>query len=329
MSINRTTLTRPRRLGSSELLVSPIGLGCWQFSGGHGWAGRYWPALDPSTELEIVRESLEGGVTWFDTAEAYGGGRSERALVRALRTLEQKPGSVTIATKWMPFFRAARSLVSTIDTRTANLDGYPIDLYQIHAPMSLSNIPAQMRAMSALMQDGRIRSVGVSNFSADQLRKAYRALRDEGFTLATNQVRFSLLDRQIEDNGVLETARELGVTIIAYSPLAQGLLTGKFHRSPELLDKIEGTRKWMGAFRPKRLGQTAPLVAELERIAASYEVTPAEVALNWVISVHGDAVVAIPGASKPDQARLNARAQSFELTADEVRRLSQVSREVG
>jgi aryl-alcohol dehydrogenase-like predicted oxidoreductase len=259
MTTNQETRIKSRRLGSSHLQVSPIGLGCWQFSGGHGMAGRYWPALDPSIELEIVRESLAGGVTWFDTAEAYGGGNSERALASALHTLEQAPGSVVVATKWRPFFRTARSLLSTIGTRQESLDGYPIDLYQIHAPMSLSSIPAQMRVLAALLREGKVRQVGVSNFSASQLRQAQSALQEQGYSLVSNQVRFNLLDRRIEDNGVLEAAQELGVSIIAYSPLAQGLLTAKFHDKPELLERITGPRKWMGALTPRRLEETRPL----------------------------------------------------------------------
>jgi len=320
--------TRLRRLGESDLRVSPIGLGCWQFSGGQGLAGSYWPALPEERELEIVRASLAGGVNWFDTAEAYGGGSSERALAWALRTLEQRPGDAVVATKWRPFFRTARSILRTIGERLDSLEGYPIDLHQIHAPMSLSSIPAQMRAMAVLLREGRIRSVGVSNFSASQLAVAHRSLQDEGFALVSNQVRFSLLDRSIESNGVLDTARELGISIIAYSPLAQGLLTGKFHANPELLESVTGVRKWLRALRPRRLEETAPLITELERMAAAYGVTAAEVALNWVVSVHGNAVVAIPGASTPAQARLNARAQGFRLTDAEIRRLSEISRSV-
>jgi aryl-alcohol dehydrogenase-like predicted oxidoreductase len=330
MSTNQTTKTALRRLGSSDLRVSPIGLGCWQFSGGQGGlAGRYWPALDPSTELEIVRESLAGGITWFDTAEAYGGGNSERALAWTLHTLEQRPGSVVVATKWRPFFRTARSLLTSIDARQQSLGGYPIDLYQIHAPMSLSSVPAQMRALASLLREGKVRQVGVSNFSASQMRRAQAALREEGYALVSNQVRFNLLDRRIEDNGVLEAARELGMSVIAYSPLAQGLLTGKFHENPGLLEKLTGPRKWMGSINRKRLEETAGLVEELRRIAAAHEVTPAEAALNWVIRVHGESIVAIPGASKPSQARLNARAQSFALSDEEVHRLSDASRRAG
>src|SRR5512139_2093285 len=114
-----------RRLGKSDLMVSAIGLGCWQFAKGKGLTGNYWEALPDEEIQEIVRISLEAGINWFDTAEAYGNGQSERALSGALRSLGGKPEDILIATKWRPFFRTAKSIVETIDTRLTALCGYP------------------------------------------------------------------------------------------------------------------------------------------------------------------------------------------------------------
>jgi aryl-alcohol dehydrogenase-like predicted oxidoreductase len=314
-----------RRLGKTDIEISPIGLGCWQFSGGHGLVGRYWPVLDRATVRAIVEGSLEAGVSWFDTAEAYGGGESERALTEALRELGRKPGEVVLATKWMPFLRTARSITRTIDRRREALGEYPIDLYQIHNPYSLSSIEAQLREMAALAREGRIRAIGVSNFSEEQMRRAHRLLAEEGIPLASNQVRYSLLHREIESNGVLEAARELGVTIIAYSPLAQGLLAGAYHDDPQRIRERPGMRKHLKAFRPEELERTRPLIEELRWIAAAHETSPAEVALSWLLSAHGEAVVTIPGASSAEQARRNARAMDLRLSEEEIEKLAQRS----
>jgi aryl-alcohol dehydrogenase-like predicted oxidoreductase len=276
----------------------------------------------------VVKAALGKGISWFDTAEAYGKGRSEQALSAALKSLGVAPGAVVVATKWFPFFRTAASIGRTIGDRLAFLGGYPIDLHQIHQPMSFSPIPAQMREMAKLLKAGKVRSIGVSNFSARQMEEAHAALAAQGIPLASNQVRYSLLDRGIERNGILDSARKLGVTIIAYSPLAQGLLTGKFHDRPELAAKISGPRKLMGAYKPGKLARIAPLVDELQSIGRAYGVSAGVVALNWLVNAYGEAVVAIPGASKPSQAEESALAMGFRLTDAEMARIDERSRAV-
>lgn len=314
-----------RRLGKSDLMVSPIGLGCWQFSRQKGLGGKYWPFLEESEILKIVRVSLEGGINWFDTAEAYGMGESERALSEALRKLDKSEDEAIIATKWMPLFRRAKSIIKTIDKRIQSLNNYPIDLYQIHQPLSFSPIKAQMRAMAQLVHERKVLYIGISNFSAKKMRKAHDELSSLGLQLISNQVRYSLLDRRIETNGILDTARELGVSIIAYSPLAQGILSGKFHDNPGLIRKRSGYRKYMGAFRLKGLERSRGVVEALKELAEKYRVTPAQIALNWVINFCGDAVVAIPGATSSTQAMDNTGSMKFKLTADDLHHLDEVS----
>ncbi len=315
-----------RELGATGIRVTPIGLGCWQFSGGQGLAGRYWPALPKDTVDDIVGASLDGGIDWFDTAEAYGSGRSETALSTALRAAGREPGSVVIATKWLPVLRTARSIGRTLEQRLEHLSPFGIDLHQIHIGFgALSTKRAQVTAMAELARAGRIRAVGVSNFTARAMRGAARVLERHGLPLASNQVRYSLLDRGIEARGVLDTARELGVTIIAYSPLAQGLLSGKFHDDPQRLEQLEGPRRRLRPFRPRGLRKSAPVVAALRSIADAHGVTPAQVALRWLVQAHPHVVV-IPGASKVAQARENAAALDLELTGHEVRTLDEVSR---
>ncbi len=253
-------MIEPRRLGRTDIAVSAIGLGCWQFSQGRGFLGAFWPVLPQETVNRIVAVSLAGGITWFDTAESYGDGLSETALAAALTAAGKRNGDVVVASKWRPFFRTAASIRNTIGTRLDRLLPFGIDLHQIHHPFAFASIAAQMHAMADLVEAGRIRSVGVSNCSAAAMRTAHGALASRGIPLATNQVRYSLADRRIEKNGVLETARELGITIIAYSPLAQGILTGKFHRDPALIRSRPGPRRWMSTFRHGGLGRSRPLV---------------------------------------------------------------------
>jgi len=315
-----------RPLGRSAIAVSPIGLGCWQFSEGGGLGGSYWPALPVETENCIVAVSLAAGINWFDTAELYGAGRSETALARALVAAGKKNGDVVIATKWMPLFRTAASLKDTIGERRARLAPFDIDLHQVHQPFALATTRSQMDAMADLVAAKQIRAVGVSNFSARRMRTADAVLAARGIPLVSNQVRYSLLDRRIETNGILAAATELGITIIAYSPLAQGILSGKYHRDPDLIRTRSGPRKWMPAFRRHGLEKSRPLVAALEEIAIAHDATASQVALNWLLRVHGEAVVVIPGATSVAQAEENARAQGFTLSDGEISRLDEVSR---
>jgi aryl-alcohol dehydrogenase-like predicted oxidoreductase len=312
-----------RRLGRTEIEITPIGLGTWQFSEAQSIHRFIWSRLEPKVTEEIVAAALAGGINWFDTAEAYGGGRSERSLARALIVAGKHNRDVVIATKWQPVLRRAGSIRRTIDQRLKNLSPFGIDLHQVHNPASFSSVEAEMEAMADLVLQGKIRAVGVSNFSAERMRRAHTALARRGIPLASNQVKYSLLDRRIEGNGVLDAAKELGVTIIAYSPLEMGLLTGKFHRDGDLLKSRPIGRRF--SLR-RKIERSRPLVAALEEIAAGHGVTAAQVALNWLVNAHGDTLVAIPGASKPAHAQESAGAMAFALASEEVSRLGDLTR---
>ena len=318
---NQITL---RSLGKSDIKITPIGLGCWQFSKRGNLAGKFWPFLEDELIQDIIRISLQGGINWFDTAEAYGHGASEKILAKSLVALGKKPGDVLIATKWWPMFRFASNIIKTIDVRLDCLNPFPIDLYQVHQPYGFSSEVKEMEAMAKLVQAKKIKQVGVSNFSASKLRSAWETLQKSGINLLSNQVQYSLLSRKIETNGVLDTAKELGITIIAYSPLAQGLLTGKFHDNPELLKNI-GYRKHFSMFKPKGLEKSRPVTEMLKKLAMKYGVTASQVALNWLIHFHGDTVVAIPGATKARHAEENIGTMKFKLSPEDMRLLDEVS----
>ena len=322
------------QLGATNLQVSPVGLGTWQFSRSTGLAGRYWAAIPQETVAEIVRVSLEGGINWFDTAEVYGNGASEQSLAEALAKIGAERDDYVIADKWFPAFRTAGSIRKTFPAREQALAAIVvdpaarpnIDLHQIHQPLSLSSIDKQAAEMGHLVKDGLVRAVGVSNFNEKRMRQAHTRLAAMGVPLASNQMRYSLIDREIERNGVLDAAKELGVSIIAYSPLSQGILTGRFHEGEDI-KQSHGPRKWLGRFKPRGLAATRPLVDRLRAVAADHGCTPAQVALAWTVQMHGTHMVAIPGASSPSQAGSNAGALQVELSTDELADLDQAGRD--
>jgi aryl-alcohol dehydrogenase-like predicted oxidoreductase len=317
-----TIATRP--LGKSGLQVTPIGLGVMEFSGGGSLLGHAFPIMTQGQKNAVIQTALDGGINWFDTAEIYGGGVSESSLASGLKAAGKQPGDVVIATKWSPILRTARNIPVTINDRLRFLGGFPVDLYYIHQPVSFSSPEAEMDAMAGLVEAGKIRSVGISNFNVARMLRAHAALEKHGLHLATNQVRYSLVDRRIETNGTLEAARELGVAITAYTPLGSGLLSGKYHKDPGLLKKKSFF--WRGRIQ-RYMEASRPLVTALEEIGQKYQATPAQVALNWVIWFNGELVVTIPGATTTRQAAENAAAMRFRLTDDELARLDELSRE--
>ena len=313
-----------RNLGKTGLRVTPIGLGVMQFSGGAGLFGKAFPILTQEEKTAIVKMALDRGINWFDTAQLYGFGRSEESLSNALKILGVKDEEVIIATKWLPLLRTARNIPRSIEDRLRYLNGYTIDLYMVHQPWSFSSPEAEMDAFADLVEAGKIRTVGVSNFSPERMRRAQDALAKRGLSLAVNQVEYSLIQRKIETDGTLETARDLGISIVAYTPLGYGLLTGIYHQKPELLES-------KSSFRRSRLERmiepSRPLVEALIEIAEKHAVTPAQVALNWLVTRHGEIVVTIPGASKVQQVEDNSGAMYFELTVEEADRIDRLSQQ--
>ena len=311
-----------RSLGKTDIQVSPIGLGVMDFSGGGGWIGRAFPIIPQEEKTAIVKAALEGGINWFDTAELYGKGVSERSLSNALKALGKSDGEVVIGTKWFPLFRTARNIPRTIQERIKYLDGYSIDLYMVHQPIGFSSPEAEMDAMANLVEAGKIRSVGVSNFNPERMRRAHKALAKRELPLAVNQIHYSLLHREIETDGTLETAKELGVTIVAYSPLAWGLLSGKYHKNPDLLQ----SKRFFYRRRIQRyLESSRPLINALSEIAEKHNATPSQVALNWLVNFNGETVVAIPGAKKAHQSEESAGALHFKLSKDEMEQIDELS----
>jgi len=312
-----------RQLGRTGMEITPIGIGCWQFAEGKGFDRFVYDCVPQETTEAIIETALKAGINWFDTAEAYGWGRSERGLARALEQAGAKDEDVLIATKWFPVMRTADSIRKTIVERMRCLSPYSIDLFQIHQPIALSSISAQMEAMADLVKLGLIRSAGVSNFHGAQMRKAHAELAKFDLPLASNQVKVSLLNRRIETNGQLKAAMDLGMTIIAWSPLEMGLLTGKFHEDPGLLaSRPAGRRMVMRAL----IERSRDLIAILIDIAEANGVSAAVVALSWLVNFYGETVVAIPGATKVRQAEQNIMANELKLNEKEMARIDEASK---
>jgi aryl-alcohol dehydrogenase-like predicted oxidoreductase len=308
-------------LGKSDLVVSRLGIGAMTWGDAIGLA-RFHPAkmayggahgLDE--ERRALEASLAGGVTLFDTAAMYAGGASERRLGE-LATGK----NALIATKFPPSIRSrTKDMPQALEDSLARLGRRSVDLYQHHFPSGRVAIPELMALMADAVEAGKVRAVGVSNYSAAQMRQAHDALARRGIPLASNQVEYSLLHRQPEVDGVLDACRELGVTLIAYQPLAGGALTGKYLGG----ERPRGLRRFMPYFRKTRQEELTRVVSLLREIGQRYGKNPAQVALRWLIE--NPIVLPIPGAKNGKQAADNAGALAFSLTADEVEALSQAT----
>ena len=315
------TQTRPQTiaLGPGGPIIPALGVGTWAWGDSLFWS--YGQEYGVDQVRQAFQASLEAGVNFFDTAEIYGLGESEKLLGRFMQETEQP---VQIATKYFPLpWRFGPQAVA--DALTASLKRLQVAnilLYQVHWPFDfLMGQKTLMNALADEVKQGRITAVGVSNYSAKQMRAAHQLLAERGIPLAVNQVQYSLLARQIETNGVLPTARELGIAVLAYCPLAQGLLTGKY--SFKNYQRPTGARRIDPRFSKNGLVKIELVVKTLQQIGRKYERTCAQIALNWLIAQGG--VAPIPGAKNAEQARQNAAALGWEMTAAEKEQLSLVT----
>jgi aryl-alcohol dehydrogenase-like predicted oxidoreductase len=275
----------------------------------------YGPSHGAEEEERALQVSLAAGVNLVDTAAMYSNGASERRVGELARGKD-----VLIATKFPPSpFSSAESFPKAHEDSLARLGRSTIDLYQIHFPSRRLSIPKLMNLMAEAVEAGRVRAVGVSNYSAAEMRLAHAELAKRGIPLASNQVEYSLLHRKPEEDGVLDACRELGVTLIAYSPLAMGALTGKYSS----MSRASGLRRFLPIFRGKAIEAIQPVVELLREIGRRYSKSPSQVALRWL--VENEQVLPIPGAKNGRQAAENAGALSFSLTPEEVEALSQAS----
>jgi aryl-alcohol dehydrogenase-like predicted oxidoreductase len=307
-------------LGQNGPAVTPLCIGTWAWGDKLFWS--YGKDYGSEQLQAAFNAALQAGINFFDTAEVYGLGLSEKFLAQFMHQTDKQ---VQIATKFGPFpWRfTAESVADALTQSLKRLEVNRVTLYQVHWPFTF--FMSQQTLMNALadeVEQGRIAAVGVSNYSASQMQEAHQILAKRGVPLAVNQVRYSLLTRQIESSGIFNTAGELGVTLLAYSPLAQGLLTGKY--AIEGGETPSGARKLDSRFSQEGLRKIEPVISLLRELGQKHKRTPAQVALNWLIA-QGN-VIPIAGAKTAQQVEQNAGALGWKLTSDEVDQLEQVSR---
>lgn len=295
-----------------------LGVGTWAWGDRLFWG--YGGEYGYSEVKQVFDQSLADGIRLFDTAEVYGQGKSEELLGKFICDLpEDIRQSVIVATKFMPFpWRLGRGSLQRALRGSLKRLGLPrVDLYQVHQPLPPVTPENWMLAMSEMVQAGLIGAVGVSNYDLDWTQRAYDTLIREGIHLASNQVEFSLLDRKIERNGLLKLCKDLGIVVIAYSPLAMGVLTGKYTPA----NPPKGIRG--GRYGRRWLEKVMPLIGLMKKIGADHAgKTVAQVALNWCIC---KGTLPIPGAKNIQQSEQNAGALGWKLSEEEMALLDQAS----
>ena len=305
----------PEKPGAETRFLENIemGLGAWS------WGDRiYWQYGHGYTDDDIAeafRTSMAAGINLVDTAEVYGSGRSEHLLGNFIKTTTQP---VIVATKFFPIpYRFTRkSVVRALRGSLVRLGLERVDLYQLHWPSPVVPIETYVEGLALVFQTGLARNVGVSNYNIEQMQRASKCLAKHAIPLASNQVEYHLLDRTAERSGLLDRCKQMGVRLIAYSPLAMGLLTGKYTAD----NPPAGLRGRKYAAILKDLPSLIALMIEIGK--GHGEKTPGQVALNWIICKGG---LPIPGAKTAAQALQNIGAIGWRLTSEEIKALEAAS----
>ncbi len=291
--------------------IAPLGVGTWAWGDRSTWGmGGYDTALTEPAIAEAWEASLDAGLTLFDTAEVYGKGESERIIGRLLAQDPGRRSSLVLATKFMPSpqkLNVKGAMRAALEASIERLGVEHVDLYQIHGPISLRSKAALAEALAELRRDGLTSAVGVSNYSVAEMEKIHHELARREVPLATNQVEMSLLRRVPDTGGLLDACRRLGVVLLAYSPIGQGRLTGKYSAA----NPPPGKR----GFSAHPMERVDAVVEVVRRIAEGHGRTPSQVALRWLIE---KGTVPIPGAKSAAQATENAGALGWSLTSDDM-----------
>ena len=295
------------RLGKSDLVVSSVGLGTWQWGSRRYWG--YGKSYGKEDVIRIKDKAIELGINLFDTAELYGRGMSEELMGEIM----PKENGIVVATKYWPFRLTSNSVFKSVEKSLHRLSLKTIDLYQVHWSNPTNSLGKLMRNMERLIRDGKIRYIGLSNFSVKGVEEAqsYLSFAD----IVSNQVPYSLISREPERNGLVDYCSRNRIAIIAWSPLEQGLLTGKYR--PGM--KSSGLRRLRPAFSQRNLRKLKPFMDTVEAVSVGHSKTPAQCALNWLL--RRDNVVVIPGASSPKQVEENCGAVGWSMTDEDVQRL--------
>jgi len=312
-----------RTIGHAGLTVNPIGLGCM------GMSFAYGPALSDDEAASLIHQALDAGVDHLDTAEMYGLGDNETKLGKALKA---RRGAVTLATKFGPKLDPETYRPLGVDGSPANvrasiegslkrLQTGTVDLYYLHRMDPDTPIEDTVGEMSRLVEEGKIRAIGLSECSSETLKRAHAV-----HPVTAVQSEYSIFSRDIEDS-VLPAMRALGVGLVAYSPLGRGLLTGRFDAE----SRPEGADDYRSMAQPRfeagNYEANLDLVAEIKAVAEGRGVPPAQIALAWVLA-QGEDIVTIPGTTKMSHLTTNLAAQDIALSDDELARLGALADKV-
>ncbi|XP_059661894.1 uncharacterized oxidoreductase At1g06690, chloroplastic isoform X1 [Cornus florida] len=330
------------KLGGSELKVTRLGIGAWSWGDTSYWNNFEWDDRKMKAAKAAFDTSVDSGITFFDTAEVYGSRfsmgaiNSETLLGRFIKERKERNPEVevAVATKFaaLPWRLGRQSVLTALKDSLCRLGLSSVELYQLHWPGIWGNEGSQgarfngksfsgyIDGLGDAVEQGLVKAVGVSNYSEKRLRNAYEQLSKRGIPLASNQVNYSLIYRIPENNGVKAACDELGITLIAYSPIAQGVLTGKY--TPE--SPPTGPRR--NIYTPEFLTKLQPLINRIMEMGQNYNKTSTQVVLNWLIS-QGN-VVPIPGAKTAEQAEEFAGALGWRLTDEEIEELRSLASQI-
>ncbi|HET7347132.1 MAG TPA: aldo/keto reductase [Acidobacteriaceae bacterium] len=309
-----------RTLGNSDLQLTPIGYGAWAIGGGNWEYG--WGPQDDNDSLRTIEHALDSGINWIDTAAIYGLGHSEEIVGKALRGRTQMPYVFTkCSMRWTPdrkIYRSlkAGSLQEEIEDSLRRLRLERIDLYQIHWPNPEDEIEEAWETLAKFQQEGKIRYMGVSNFSVEQMKRVQKIA-----PITSLQPPYSLLRRDIEAE-ILPFCREHNIGVINYSPMVSGLLTGKMTAERVKNMPEDDFRKRSPNFNEPKLSRNLALAEVLRAIGKAHGVEPGAVAIAWTLR-NPAITAAIVGARRPDQVDGVLAAATFRLSDDEAARIEQ------
>ncbi len=301
-----------RKLGKSDLKVSRIGLGTWQF-GTKGWRFE-----DKEEMKKVLNSALDQGINFIDTAEVYGGGVSETVIGEVIKERGDRDDLV-IATKVAPRHFRYKDVLRAANKSLERLGIKTIDLYQLHWPNEYVPLQETMRAMEELVNSGKVRYIGLSNFPPCLTKEAVLHLKNND--VISNQVKYNILERDVEKE-ILPAMRELGIVIIAYSPLAMGLLTGKYDEKTVFPEEDYRSNHPLFAIK-ENFNQVINIVETLKEMAGKYGKSVPQIAINWLLKF--DDVFPIPGAKSPKHVESNIGSVGWSLSDEDWMKIKEAS----
>ncbi|CAO3701942.1 unnamed protein product [Rhizopus stolonifer] len=302
---------------AGALEVPPIAIGCWQWGDTKVWN---WGEGSPKDAEEAFDAAYKLGIPFYDTAEEYGNGVSENQIFRFREKYsEEEKAKQVIATKFFPYSHRTEFpgvLLSALKGSLSRLGIFKADLYQIHAPIHPVEVEVVADALADAYDAGLIKTVGVSNYGIDEIKRMHGALKKRNVPLASNQISYSLTRTIPETSGLIKLCHDLGIAILAYSPLGMGILTGKY--SPEGPFPKERQER----FSVYDKAQLSQLLSVLKRLGDKYQKTQSAIALNWCIA---KGTIPLGGAKTAEHVKYNTEALGFRLTEEEVSELDKLS----